>query len=121
MPNATILICDDEEGIRESLKLVLGDHYNLTTVDSGEMVLKVLSQSKDIKLILLDIKMPKLNGLDLLSEIKKKFPKVKIIMVTGYKSVETAAEATRLGACGYIVKPFKSEEILETVKKNLGS
>ena len=121
MENPKILICDDEEGIRESLKLVLGDHYNLVTVDSGSMALDVLSHSQDIKVMLLDIKMPKTNGLDVLQEIKKKFPHVKIIMVTGYKSVETAAEAARLGASGYIVKPFKSQEILETVKKNLES
>jgi len=119
MKNPKILICDDEEGIRESLKLILGDHYNLVTVDSGEMAFEVLAHSKEIKVMLLDIKMPKINGLDVLQEVKKKFPHIKVIIVTGYKSVETAAEATRLGACGYIVKPFKSEEILETVKKNL--
>ncbi|MDE1921686.1 MAG: response regulator [Candidatus Omnitrophica bacterium] len=119
MTNPKILICDDEEGIRESLKLVLGDHYPLAAVDSGEMALKILSHSKDIQVMLLDIKMPKNNGLDVLQEVKKKFPRVKIIMVTGYKSVETAAEATRLGASGYIVKPFKSQEVLETVKRNL--
>ena len=117
MANPKILICDDEEGIRESLKLILGDHYNLMAVDSGDMALEVLSHSKDIKVMLLDIKMPKTNGLDVLQEIKKKYPQLKIIMVTGYKSVETAAEATRLGASGYIVKPFKSQEILETVRK----
>jgi DNA-binding NtrC family response regulator len=121
MSNPQILICDDEEGIRESLKLVLGDHYPLIAVDSGEMALKVLATAKDIKVALLDIKMPKVNGLDLLQDIKKKFPRVKIIMVTGYKSVETAAEATRLGASGYVVKPFKSQEILETVERNLKS
>ena len=121
MANPKILICDDEEGIRESLKLILGDHYNLMAVDSGCMALEVLGHSEEIKVILLDIKMPKTNGLDILQEIKSKFPHLKIIMVTGYKSVETAAEATRLGACGYIVKPFKSQEILETVKKNLAN
>ncbi len=119
MANPKILICDDEEGIRESLKIVLGDHYELVTVDSGDMALEVLSHNKDIKVMLLDIKMPKTNGLDVLQEIKKKYPRLRIIMVTGYKSVETAAEASRLGASGYIVKPFKSQEILETVKKNL--
>lgn len=119
MANPKILICDDEEGVRESLKLILGDHYGLVAADSGEMALKILSNSKDIKLMLLDIKMPKANGLDVLQEVKKKFSTVKVIVVTGYKSVETAAEASRLGASGYIVKPFKSQEILETVKKNL--
>ena len=121
MTNPKILICDDEEGIRESLKVILADHYNLIAVDSGEMALETLSHSKDIKLMLLDIKMPKHNGLDILHESKKKYPHLKIIMVTGYKSVETASEAAKLGAIGYIVKPFKSQEILETVKKNIAS
>jgi len=119
MANQKILICDDEEGIRESLKLILGDYYNLVSVDTGEMALEVLSHSKDIKLMLLDIKMPQTSGLDTLQEIKKKYPQLKIVMVTGYKSVETAIEAARLGACGYIVKPFKSQDILEIVKRNL--
>ena len=117
MSNPKILICDDEEGVRESLKLILSDHYNLIAVDSGEQAIHTLAQNSNITLALLDIKMPKVNGLDLLAQIKNKYPKIKIIMVTGYKSVETAAEASRLGASGYIVKPFKSEEILETVKK----
>ena len=72
MENPKILICDDEEGIRESLKLILGDHYNLVTVDSGSMALEVLSHNQEIKVMLLDIKMPKTNGLDVLQEIKKK-------------------------------------------------
>jgi len=119
MANPKILICDDEEGVRESLKVILADYYELIVVDSGAMAMEILSHTKDIKVMLLDIKMPKTHGLDVLKEIKKKFPLVKIIMVTGYKSVETAAEASRLGASGYIIKPFKSQEILETVKRNL--
>ena len=114
-----ILICDDEENIRESIKLILGDFYNLFLVNSGEQALYTLENNIDIKLVLLDIKMPKVSGLDVLTQIKSKFPTVKIIMVTGYRSVETAAEASRLGASAYIVKPFKSEEILESVNKNL--
>lgn len=121
MTNKKILICDDEEGIRESLKLVLGDYYELILVDSGEQALYTLANTKGIGAMLLDIKMPKVNGLDVLKEIKAKHPHVKIIMVTGYRSVETAAEASRLGASGYIVKPFKSEEILEIVAKNLNT
>lgn len=114
-----ILICDDEEGVRESLKLILSDHHDLVIVDGGQQAMHALEHTKEIGLAFLDIKMPKVNGLDVLTEIKSKYPKVKIIMVTGYRSVETAAEATRLGACGYIIKPFKSEEILEAVKKHL--
>ena len=114
-----ILICDDEEGIRESLKLILGDHYDLILTDSGEQCLQCLDNDKTIGLVLLDIKMPKINGLEILRAIKEKYPELSVIIVTGYKSVETAAEASSLGASGYIVKPFKSDEILEIVRRNL--
>ena len=63
--------------------------------------------------------MPQVNGLDILSQIKEHHPEMKVIIVTGYKAVETAAEASHRGACGYIVKPFKSDEILATVRRNL--
>lgn len=114
-----ILIVDDEEGIRESLKLILNDDYDLVLTDSGEQCLQCLTNTQNIGLILLDIKMPKVNGLDVLMTIKEKHPKLPVIMVTGYKSVETASEAIQRGASGYIVKPFKSDEILETARKYL--
>ena len=114
-----ILVVDDEEGIRESLKLILGDHYDLVLTDSGEQALRALEGDASIGLVLLDIKMPKVSGIDILKAIKAKRPGVNVIMVTGYKAVETAGEAARLGANGYIIKPFKSEEILDTVKRNL--
>ncbi len=119
--NATrkILIADDEEGIRESLKLILGDIYNLILTVDGQQCLEVLENSKDIGLVLLDIKMPQINGLDVLKLIKEKHPQLHVIMITGYKSVETAAEAVKWGASGYVTKPFKAEEVLESVRKNL--
>ncbi|MBF0522844.1 MAG: response regulator [Candidatus Omnitrophica bacterium] len=112
-----ILIVDDEEGIRESLKLVLADHYNLIIADSPEQALECLKHDKTIALAFLDIKMPQINGLDVLKQMKELRKDVKVVMVTGYKSVETASEAARLGADGYIVKPFKVEEILKAVTK----
>ena len=112
-----ILICDDEEGVRESLKIIIGEHYPLIACATPEAAIHALAHDQSIGVCLLDIKMPVINGLDLLTLIKKDYPKVKIIMVTGYKSVEIAAEATRLGASGYIVKPFKAEEILEKIEK----
>ena len=119
MTSPKIMICDDEEGIREALKLILGDHYPLVLTTDGASCLECLKNSQDIQLVLIDLKMPRRDGLDIIKEIKQKHPKTKIIVVTGYRSVETAAEAVRLGACGYIVKPFKAEEILATVKNNL--
>ena len=114
-----VLVVDDEEGIRESLKLILGDHYDIILTDSGEQALRLVEGDPAIGLVLMDIKMPKVDGLDVLKEMKAKRPSLKVIMVTGYKAVETAGEAARLGASGYIIKPFKSDEILNTVRRNL--
>lgn len=116
-----IMIVDDEEGIRESLKLILSDHYDLVLTDGGEQALRTLENDTNISLVLLDIKMPKVNGLDVLKAMKTKRPNINVIMVTGYKSVETATEAAQLGAVGYIVKPFKSHEVLNTVQKNMAN
>ena len=114
-----ILICDDEEGIRESLKLILGDHYDLILTDSGEQCLQCLDNDKTIGLVLLGIKMPKINGLEILKAVKEKCPELNVIIVTGYKSVETAAEISSLGVSEYIKKPFKSDEVLDIIQKNI--
>ena len=114
-----VLIVDDEEGIRESLKLILSDHYDLVVTDSGEQALRLVEGDPAIGLVLMDIKMPKVNGLDVLKSMKARRPDLNVIMVTGYKTVETASEAAHLGANGYIIKPFKSDEILKTVQRNL--
>ena len=114
-----VLVVDDEEGIRESLKLILGDHYDIILTDSGEQALRLVEGDPAIALVLMDIKMPKVDGLDVLKEMRAKRPNLNGVMVTGYKAVETAGEAARLGASGYIIKPFKSDEILTTVKRNL--
>ncbi|MFP4473899.1 MAG: response regulator [Candidatus Omnitrophota bacterium] len=114
-----ILIVDDEEGIRESLKLILEDHYPLILVENGSAALEVIKNTPDVGMVFLDIKMPQDNGLDVLEQIKAQRADLPVVMVTGYKFAETAAEAVKRGASGYIVKPFQSEEILGTVKKHL--
>jgi DNA-binding NtrC family response regulator len=114
-----ILICDDEEGIRESLKLILQEKYDIIFSANGKQCLDCIKQTGDIDLLLLDIKMPKLNGLEILTQLKTANPNLKVIMVTGYKSVETATEAIQLGADDYIVKPFDSQDILNKVGRLL--
>ncbi len=116
-----ILIVDDDEGIRESLKLILSDNYDLILAESGQQCLDVLDHADDIGLVLMDIKMPKMDGLDVLKKLREKKSNMKVVIVTGYKSVDTAQEAVRLGALGYILKPFKPEHILSTVKNKMGS
>ncbi len=111
-----ILICDDEESVRESLNLILEDDYDLDFASNGsEAVQKIKNENYDGAL--LDIKMPSKDGLETLEEIKRISPDMKVIIVTGYQSVETASKAVKLGAMDYITKPFESKKVLETVRK----
>jgi DNA-binding NtrC family response regulator len=111
-----ILVCDDEEGIRESLNLILEKDYDLDFASSGsEAIEKVKKNSYDG--LILDIKMPAKDGLETLAEVKKISPETKIIIATGYQSVETASKAVKLGAVDYITKPFESDEVKEKVGK----
>lgn len=114
-----ILIIDDELGVRESLKLILGDFYPLILTEGPPEAMDVLKNVADsIGLILMDIKMPQVNGLDALVELREKYPSIPVVMVTGYNFVETATEAAGRGAVGYIVKPFKGEDVLKAVEKH---
>ena len=101
MPKPIILICDDEEGIRESFKLILEDQYDLKFAHNGVDALEQL-KSINPKAMLLDIKMPKVHGMEILKQIKKSNPSLPVIIVTGYQSVEMAQEAIKNGASDYI-------------------
>ena len=114
----TILVCDDEEGIRESFRLILGDQYNLAFANNGLEGLEML-KSLSPALVLLDIKMPKMHGMEILKQVKRLRPLLPVIIVTGYQSVEMAQEALKLGAADYIPKPFESKQILKAVEQSL--
>lgn len=113
-----IIICDDEEGVRESLKLILEKDYDVTIATNGEECLERL-KNFTADLIMLDIKMPKQSGMDILKKIKSQNPNAKVVMVTGYRLVDVATEAVKAGADDYLIKPFSSKDILESVKKIL--
>lgn len=117
MQKQRLLICDDEEGVRESLTLILSGKYDLTFAENGQEAIQALKSSPDIKAVLLDIKMPGKNGLDVLKEIKSFDNEMPVIIVTGYQSVEAAVEATKAGACDYITKPLQSKSVLEIVQE----
>ena len=112
----TLLICDDEEGIRESLKLVLSEEYDLKFAHDGTEALKML-KTLTPSVMLLDIKMPKIHGMEILRQVKKMKPKLPVVIVTGYQSVEMAQEALKNGASDYIPKPFESDKLLKAVEK----
>ena len=114
MPKPRILIADDEEGIRESLNLILGDDYDLEFAQDGEETLAKLTQGA-FDAALLDIKMPKLDGLEVLRRMKGRTT-TPILVLTAYQSVELAKEAVKLGASDYLPKPFERDKILHAVR-----
>ena len=119
MKKASILICDDETGVRESLKLILEPEYQLSYVHHGkEAVEYVKKHTPD--LAILDIKMPHLNGLEALRTIKRIKPRVRILMITGYESSDVATQAINLGADDYLTKPFDRERVRSKVVTLLG-
>lgn len=112
----SILICDDEEGVRESLKLILEKDYELLFAANGDEALAMIKKGP-IDIVIMDIKMPRMDGIETMRKLKTIKPDVKILVTSGYKSVETAQEAVTAGAANYIVKPFERAEIINAVKK----
>ncbi len=107
-----VLIVDDEESIRVSLKDVLNDEgYHVWTASNGSEALSILEKA-DIHVVLLDIWMTPLDGMEVLKKIKAKFPHVAVIMMSGHGSIETAVAATKLGAFDYVEKPLSLEKII---------
>lgn len=113
-----VLICDDEEGVRESLRLILSQECELIFATNGEEALERVKSSEP-DLAILDIKMPKVNGLEALQRIKQIRPDLSVIVISGYESADVASSAARLGADEYLTKPFDREKVLATVRRIL--
>ena len=105
-----ILVVDDEPGPREALREILHPKYRVMTAENGPDALQLLSTSP-ADLVLLDLKMPGMNGIDVLRAIKETDANVEAIMMTAYASLETIRGAMAYGASGYLVKPFREDEI----------
>ena len=115
---ASILVVDDEYGVLQSFKMVLGTDHNVYLAENGEKALKIFSENS-FDLILLDIMLPDSNGIDLLQQFKEADPDTEVIMVTAVKEVKTAVDAMKFGAYDYIVKPFVVEDIINVVNRSL--
>ncbi len=114
-----ILIVDDEEVLQDVLTALLHkEGYATITARTGEEALRTL-QRDEVDLVLLDIMLPGMSGLEVLGQIRKEDPEQVVILITAYSSIEGAIEAMRQGAFHYIPKPFKNEEVLLTVRKGL--
>ncbi len=113
----TILVVDDEQGVRESFSMVLEDDYNLLMAETGKQAIDIFEQNA-VDFVLLDIRLPDINGIDLLKRFKETDPKTEVIMVTAVDEIQTAVKAIKLGAYEYIAKPFLVEDV-HTVIKNV--
>jgi len=113
-----ILVCDDEEGIRESVKLILEKEFELLFASNGREALGI-AKAEPFDIAIMDIKMPRMDGIETLRKLKELRPDAKVLVSSGYKSVETAREAVAAGASNYIVKPFSRAELLSAVRKLL--
>ncbi len=106
-----ILVVDDEPLLRDILiKILSKKGYQVETAVDGEEALEMLRQQK-YQLLISDIKMPRLNGFELLKEVKQKYPEMGVIMMTAYGDSFSVKDSLLLGADEYITKPFKSFEI----------
>ena len=116
---ARILSVDDEEIARKNLAHVLTkEEYEVAAVADGEGALRELEAS-EFDVVLTDLRMGKIDGMDLLDRIKVRYPDTRVIMVTGYATVPSAIEAMQKGAYHYIAKPFKLDEVRAVIKKAL--
>ncbi|MGD2126754.1 MAG: sigma-54 dependent transcriptional regulator [Desulfobacteraceae bacterium] len=115
----TILIVDDEKNYLVVLEALLGpEGYEIVTADNARTALRLIEES-DLDLVITDMKMPGMNGMELLEASRKIKPDVPVIMMTAYGTIEMAVEAMKKQAYDYITKPFQNEELKLTVKKAL--
>ncbi len=114
-----VLVVDDERGMREFLTIMLQkEGYDVTSAGSGKEALEYIAQ-KAYDIVITDVRMPNITGVDVLKTVKECSPETVVIIVTAYASTETAVEAMKQGAYDYITKPFKIEEIKLIIRNAL--
>src|SRR5215475_3033340 len=106
-----VLVVDDDSGLRESLRVILEDEFEVLDVPDGVQALEVV-RSYQVDLVLLDIRMPGMDGISVLESVKALDEQTEVILVTAVKEVRSAVAAMKLGAFDYLTKPFEEEEVL---------
>lgn len=117
--DASILVVDDEAVIREGIRRILTQEgYGVELTSSGHLALEKM-QATDFDLVITDLKMPGMSGMEVLKAIRILQPDVPVVIITGYSTVETAVEAMKSGAFDYLAKPFTPEQILDLTRRAL--
>lgn len=108
-----ILVIDDEEVVRYSLLRALGsEHCHVELAGSGPLGLQALAR-EHFDLVPLDLRMPGMDGVEVLGQIKQRWPDTEVIVITGYPAIETAKQAMRLGAWDYLSKPVGPDDVID--------
>lgn len=116
-----VLVVDDEESIREFLEIMLRkEGYEVTVAEDGVKALETIKK-KSIDLVISDLQMPNMTGIELLKNVRDQYPELLFMMITAFGTTETAVEAMKLGAYDYITKPFKIDEVRINIANALRS
>jgi len=114
-----IMVVDDDGVIRAGLQRILSaEGYQVETISSGRLAMERLEQER-FALLITDLKMPRMNGLELLQSVRASQPDLPVILITGYAAIDNAVEVMRSGAADYLAKPFANDEIVEKVRRAL--
>ncbi len=115
MREAKILVVDDEPDFQETVvKRLIDRGFEATGADDGYRCMEILEET-DMDIVILDVKMPGMDGLEVLKRIKLKWPLVEVIMLTGHASVESGIQGMELGAFDYVMKPYKLEDLVQKI------
>ena len=118
MAIAKVLLVDDEVPFVETMtKRLTKRDLEVYQAFSGSEALEKLNHEKSVEVVILDVKMPGMDGIETLREIKKRFPLVEVVMLTGHATVETAIEGMKLGAYDYLMKPCDIEQLMLKVEE----
>ncbi|MEQ1724137.1 MAG: response regulator, partial [Pseudobdellovibrio sp.] len=116
-----ILVVDDEESIREFLEIMLKkENYEVTTAEDGLRAKEILSK-KSFDMVISDMQMPNVTGIELLKYVKESYPDIVFMMITAFGTTETAVDAMKMGAYDYVTKPFKIDEVRLNIANALRS
>ena len=117
MGTKKILVVDDEQNSREGLtKILIKEGFEVVAAENGEVALKE-AEKQDFDLVITDLRMPEVTGIDLLEKIREKKPEIGVIIVTAYGEINSYLEAMNLGAFEYLNKPIKLDELRRVINK----